>query len=131
MTNQEERMKVLEMVRDGIISAEEAAQLLETMGLSDEKPSPKKPDIQVKMKKGKGRVFRVRVTDTDTNKTRVNVTLPMSLVNVAMRTGAKFAPEIEGIDMEEIFDAINDGATGKIVDVMDGDDGEHVEVFIE
>jgi hypothetical protein len=131
MTNQEERMKVLEMVRDGIISAEEAAQLLETMGLSEEKPAPKKPDINMRMKKGKGRVFRVRVTDTDTNKTRVNVTLPMSLVNVAMRTGAKFAPEIDGIDMEEIFDAINDGATGKIVDVMDGDDGEHVEVFIE
>jgi hypothetical protein len=131
MTNKEERMKVLEMVRDGVISAEEAAQLLETMGLADDKPEPKKPEFRSSLRKGKGRTFRVRVTDTDTNKTRVNVSLPMSLVNVAIKTGAKFAPEIDGIDMEEIFAAIDEGATGKIVDVMDGDDGEHVEVFIE
>ena len=131
MTNREERMKVLEMVRDGIISAEEAAQLLETMGLADEKPASKSPDPRISMRKGKGRTFRVRVTDTDTNKPRVNVTIPMALVNVAMRTGAKFAPEIDGIDMEEIFQAINDGTTGKIVDVVDENDGEHVEVFIE
>lgn len=131
MTNSEERMKVLEMVRDGVISAEEAAQLLETMGLADEQPVAKTSSFRENIKKGKGRTFRVRVTDTDTNKTRVNVTLPMTLVNVAMKTGAKFAPEIDGINMEEIFDAINDGATGKIVDVMDGNDGEHVEVFIE
>lgn len=131
MTNKEERMKVLEMVRDGVISAEEAAQLLETMGLAEEKPAEKSTNSNSNRRGGKTRTFRVRVTDTDTNKTRVNVTLPMTLVNVAMRTGAKFAPEIEGIDMDEIFEAINSGATGKIVDVMDGKDGEHVEVFIE
>ena len=132
MTNKEERIKVLEMVRDGVITAEEAAQLLETMGIAEEKPAAEqKSTFRVSARKGKGRTFRVRVTDTDTNKIRVNVTLPMSLVNVAMKTGAKFAPEIDGIDMEEIFEAISDGATGKIVDVMDGNDGERVEVFIE
>lgn len=131
MTNKEERMKVLEMVRDGVISAEEAAQLLETMGLADEPPAPPKPPHHTNGRHGKGRTFRVRVTDADTKKTRVNVTLPMSLVNVAMKTGAKFAPEIDGVDMEEIFEAIREGSTGKIIDVLDADGGEHVEVFID
>ena len=131
MTNKEERIKVLEMVRDGVISAEEAAQLLETMGLAEEKAEPKNDASRSNVRRGKGRTFRVRVTDTASKKTRVNVTLPMALVNVAMRTGAKFAPEIEGVDMEEIFEAINSGATGKIVDVLDSDGGEHVEVFID
>ena len=131
MTNREERMKVLEMVRDGVISAEEAAQLLETMGLAEDKPAPKKEEFRSSVRRGKGRTFRVRVTDADSKKTRVNVTLPMALVNVAMKTGAKFAPDIEGVDMEEIFEAINSGATGKIVDVLDADGGEHVEVFID
>ena len=48
-----------------------------------------------------------------------------------MKTGSKFAPEIEDIDMQEIFKAINEGAMGRIIDVVDEKDGEHVEVFIE
>ncbi len=73
----------------------------------------------------------MRVTDTDTNKARVNVTLPIGLINVAMKTGSKFAPEIDGIDINEIMAAIEEGAMGKIIDVVDEVDGEHVEVFID
>lgn len=130
MTNKEERMKVLEMVRDGVISAEEAAQLLEAMSDPVERPvAPRKPagsNVDTR-----GKFFRVRITDAATNKPKVNVTLPLSLINVAMKTGAKFAPEIDEINMQEIWEAIQDGATGKIVDVMDSDDGQHVEVYID
>ena len=127
MTNSEERIKVLEMVRDGIISAEEAAQLLETMGESDKGSKP--ASASSPKRTGKAKYFRVRVTDTDTNKTRVNVTLPIGLINVAMKTGSKFAPEIGDIDMQEILDALEEGTMGKIVDVIDENNGEHVEVF--
>jgi hypothetical protein len=37
-----------------------------------------------------------------------------------------------GVDAaEEISSAINEGLTGKIVDVMDEEDGEHIEIFID
>jgi len=48
-----------------------------------------------------------------------------------MKIGAHFAPEIEGVDMDKIMDAFQQGVTGKIVDVVDEVDGEHVEIFIE
>ena len=61
----------------------------------------------------------------------MNVRLPISLVNVGFKLGSQFAPEIEGVDFEELIRAANSGETGAFVDVYDEDDGEHVEVFLE
>ena len=79
----------------------------------------------------KPRYLRVLITDTDTGKARVNVRLPVSLINSGMRMGARFAPEIEGLDSEDLNAWLNSGEVGQIVDIFDEDDGEHVEVFLE
>jgi hypothetical protein len=74
----------------------------------------------------------VRVTDLRTGKRKVNVNIPLGLVDVGIKMGAKFAPAgLEGLDMQQIIAAIKQGGEGKIVDVEDEDGGEHVEVFIE
>ena len=49
----------------------------------------------------------------------------------AMKIGAHFAPEVEGVDMTNVLDALRSGVTGKIIDVVDDEDGEHVEIYIE
>ncbi|MCA1553184.1 MAG: hypothetical protein LC737_02275, partial [Chloroflexi bacterium] len=59
------------------------------------------------------------------------VNVPLALVNVGLRMGAKFMPDLAGMDAGEIMSAIRSGMVGKIVDVEDGDEGEKVEVFIE
>ncbi len=130
MIRNEERIKVLKMVADGKISAEEAAVLLETL---DEAPMPgsKTQAGSASAAAQSGRYFRVRVTDSDTGKVRVNVRLPVSVINAGMKIGMKFAPQVEGVDYQEIAQMIQSGEAGKIVDVEDNKDGEHVEVFIE
>ncbi len=129
MIRNEERIKVLKMVADGKITAEEAAVLLETL---DEAPAAAGSKAQSGSTAGQaGRYFRVRVTDTDTGKVRVNVRLPVGVINAGMKLGMKFAPQVEGVDYQEIAEMIKSGETGKIVDVEDDKDGEHVEVFIE
>jgi hypothetical protein len=35
------------------------------------------------------------------------------------------------VDMSNVMDAMRSGVTGKIIDVTDDEDGEHVEIFIE
>jgi hypothetical protein len=119
----EERMQILNMLAAGQITAEEAAKLLAVLG-------PSGADKQ-RVRSQEPRWLRVRVTDIASGKTKVNVNIPMSLVNVGLKMGAKFAPEMEGMDVEEIKQAIQEGAQGKIVDVEDEEDGEHVEIFIE
>ena len=71
------------------------------------------------------------VTDTDTNKSRVNVRLPIGMVRAGIKMGMRFAPEVEGLDMDMLSEFLRSGEVGKVVDVYDDQDGEHVEVFIE
>jgi hypothetical protein len=75
--------------------------------------------------------FEYQVTDTKTGKTRVNVRMPVGLVSAGVKMGARFAPQVEGLDPEELMAFLNAGTIGKIIDVYEEEDGEHVEVFIE
>ena len=45
--------------------------------------------------------------------------------------GAKFSPEVENLDVEELLQFIESGETGQFVDVYDEEDGNHVEVLVE
>ncbi len=125
MATIEERMRVLKMIEEGKISAEEGAKLL--AALAD---SRKTPNIAMHAA-GEARWFRVRVTDLSTGKPKVNVNIPMGLVNVGIKMGARFAPGLESEQMEALAEALRTGATGKIVDVTDEESGEHVEIFVE
>jgi hypothetical protein len=132
MATNEERLKILSMLQDGVINAEQAAKLLETLaeGNSEPKGALSKAEELEGGKRG-GKYFRVRVTDTDSGKTRVNIRLPIGLVGAGLKMGMKFNPEIEGIDAGTLQNLLSSGEIGQIVDVFDEEDGEHVEVFIE
>ncbi len=126
MASAEERMQILRMIEEGKITAGEGAELLRALDKSDRRQ-------QSEPLKGSStpRWFRVRVTDTKSGRNKVNVNIPMGLVNVGIKMGAKFAPELEGSQYEEIMDAIRSGQQGKIMDIVDEEDGEHVEIFVE
>lgn len=133
MTSSEERIKILTMLQEGIINADQAEKLLEALGSArtESKSQPITPAYDRPGGGRPGKFFRVRVTDTDTGKTRVNVRLPVGLVGAGLKMGMKFSPEIEGIDPSVINEFLESGEIGQIVDVFDEEDGEHVEVFIE
>jgi hypothetical protein len=122
MATSEERLKILKMIDEGKISAEEGARLL--AALSESRKTAKKPTLQV----GGARWLRVRVTDMVTGKAKATVNLPLRLVDAGLNIASQYAP---GVAFDELIEAINAGAEGKIIDVMDEEDGEHVEIFIE
>ena len=127
MATADERMQILKMIEAKQITAEEGAKLLGALGESDRETKSPHPSPATS-----GKWFRVRVTDLRSGKRKVNVNIPLGLVDVGMKMGAKFAPAgLEGLDMQQIMAAIRSGGEGKIVDVEDEEGGEHVEVFIE
>lgn len=124
----EDVKKVLEMVEDGTITADEAEKLIEAMNIGG--------DSYRESHNGKrNRSIRIRVSEGGESK--VNVNLPLSLVDIATKVGTKFIPydeipngeELRDIDWDEIVDAIKEGASGKLVDIQDGD--EIVEISVE
>lgn len=130
--NNDERVAILKMIEEDKITAEQGLKLLEAL---NSPTTSKAPVVQAAPKAGSleknGRYFRVVVTNTQTGKIKAHVTLPMSLVNWGLRIGAHFSPEVEGINMEELGEILQNTEHGKIVDVLDEEDGEHVEIFID
>jgi hypothetical protein len=123
MATTEERMKILKMIDEGKITAEEGAKLLST--LSDSRKT--QPKVSPR-KSGGARWLRVRVTDMRTGRAKATVNLPLGLVDAGLNIASQYAPDIA---FDQLLEAINEGAEGKIIDVMDEEDGEHVEIFIE
>jgi hypothetical protein len=127
MTSVEERMKILKMIEDGKISAEDGTKLLSALAEGSRGPV----DSSGPGKPGAPRTLRIRVTDMASGRSKASVQIPLALVDAGMKIGAHFAPEVEGVDMSNVMDAMRSGVTGKIIDVVDDEDGEHVEIYIE
>jgi hypothetical protein len=128
MANSEERMKILKMIEEGKISADDGSKLL--AALSDSRRGIRTPPRPPGMG-GSARWLRIRVTDTRTGRSKASVQIPLALVDAGMKIGAHFAPEVEGVDMSNVMEALRMGVTGKIIDVTDDEDGEHVEIYVE
>lgn len=123
MSMHDERMQILSMIQSGQISAEEGAKLLAALKAGSKETTPTAG--------AQARWFRVRITDLKTGKNKVNVNIPMALVNVGIKMGARFVPDAEGVNYEELAAAIKSGAQGKVIDVEDEESEERVEIFVE
>ena len=128
MNATDERMMILKMIENGTVSAEEGVKLLSSVG---EEKVTRPPALPVRSNKSDAKWFRVRVTDTNTGKSKATVSLPIGLMVWGLRVGAQFAPEIAGVDIGELSDILRSSGDGKIIDVVDEEDGEHVEIYIE
>ncbi|MCO6450518.1 MAG: hypothetical protein J5I90_06980 [Caldilineales bacterium] len=124
MATSEERMRVLQMVADGTISASDGVSLLEAMNSRTQNEQPQYAGSQA-------RWFRVRVTDLRTGKDKVNINIPIGLVNVGLKMGARFVEEDQDIDFDALAAAVQAGQTGRILDVEDLEDNERVQIFVE
>jgi hypothetical protein len=126
MASTEERMKILKMIEEGKLSAEEGTKLLAALSERRNPTPPRLPGTP-----GAPRWLRIRVTDIRSGRSKASVQIPLALVDAGMKIGAHFAPEVEGVDMTNVMEAMRSGMTGKIIDVIDEEDGEHVEIYVE
>lgn len=121
-----ERLQILQMIEDGKITSEQGASLLAALDKprgEDRSPSP--------AKSGGPHWFRVRVTDLVTGKAKATVNIPLGLMDWGLKIGAQFAPEVADVNLTQLGEVLRSGLEGKIIDVVDEEDGEHVEIFVE
>ena len=119
----EERLRILKMIETGQVTAEQGAQLIEALGAA--------PARERSRSDAPSRMLRVRVTDMNTRRQKINVTIPVSLVGIGLKLGARLAPRMSSTNNDEIMNAIEHGTTGRIFEMQDLDEGERVEIFVE
>ncbi len=124
MATAEERMRILTMIQEKQITAEEGARLLTALNARSGGEAGQQPA-------NKARWLRVRVTDAGTGRLKVNVNIPVGLVDIGIKMGARFAPEMQNMDVTAVQTAIREGYQGKILEVEDPQDNERVELFVE
>ena len=121
--SKEERLRILRLLEEGKIGADDAARLLSALGSDDRASSTAATVISP------ARWLRIRVTDLTSGRAKVDINVPADIVRIAGRFGARFAPE--DVDVDAIMAAVRSGKGGQLLDVVDHDDGTHVEVFLE
>ena len=127
MTN-EERKEILQMVENGEVSVTDAIGL---MSSPVAEPDQEQTAISAARSTGSQRWLRVRVTNLETGRRKVSVNLPLGLMKWGLSLGTHFAPELDGLDFDELITDIDQYADGFLVEVEDTDDNERVEVYIE
>jgi hypothetical protein len=122
MSSSDERLRILRLIESGQVKAEEGAQLIDALGESatrDRARAGVRPSI-----------LRVRVTDLSSHRQKVNVTIPVSLIDIGIKLGARLFPR-GGPTIEELRRVLESGTTGRVFDLQDLEEGERVEIFVE
>ena len=121
----EERNRILNMVETGQVSALEAAQLLDTLAVRQEQAEP-----HLRLR---NHTLRIWVSETVGKRSQVKMTatLPVPLVSLGLRMLSHFAPQLSENTLQHIVDAIERGATGRVLDVQDLEEGKRLEIFVE
>jgi hypothetical protein len=119
-----DRMRVLEMLEQGKITARDAATLLDALAAGD-RASTKAP----------GRTMRLRVTDVASGRLEANVSLPLGVFRTIAGMGTEIrrglSPYLGDLDTAGLFEAIESGQTGRLLDVAIPDAGRRIEIIVE
>ena len=125
--NSEERIKILKMIQDGKITAEEGAKLLEALAEGED-------TTEQKAALREGKTVKVVVTDRSSGKIKVNVKLPLGIarfVKNLVPPSEKMKLEQNGIDLDTLFQNLETGGMGKVVEFEDEEHNHSVEIWIE
>lgn len=125
----DERLRILKMVEDGTITAEQAAELMKAMGVEEESQVPAKSKAGYDKK-----MFRIIVDSVDGDK--VNVQFPVGAIKKILKVTGKLPiadKDLQGVDLEQTMDAISEcldeEIEGDFVNV-DAADGTTVRVYV-
>lgn len=118
----DERLRILQLVRDGRLSPAEAAELLAALG-------PEPPSSQpaaAPPSSGERRCLYLRVTDTAGGRTRVHLTLPLDWLDVGLRWSG-----LDEAQRAQVRTALLTMPGDKLLDIEDAASGDRVEIFVE
>jgi hypothetical protein len=131
MAYQEERLAILKMIEEGKITAAEGMELMDALTKSSNEPVVTQNTASTNGLK----MLRVRVREGH-DKVKVNVNIPLTLVKVGLDIAkgihvGEHQDMLNKIDMDEILRLIDEGASGKLVEVEDLESDTHVEVYVD
>src|SRR5258708_39166739 len=109
MATAEERMKILKMVEEGKVSAEDGAKLL--AAINESRKAQAAPAANPSG--GQAPWFRVRISDLATGNTKTTMNVPPFAVNADLNRGERLEPHTELTQKNAFLKALKYGARGQ------------------
>jgi len=134
-----ERQEILAMIAAGKITAAQGAEMLSASRQAPPPASPTPPEppksewVEEMPAKSNGRKpswLHIRVSDGE-GRNKVSVNFPLRFVKFGLRLGSRFAPELEGIKLDELNEVLEDVEAGTLVEVIEEEKGEHVHIYVD
>ena len=106
-----EHLKILQMVEDQVITPQDGMSLLEMVAQVEQTGMV---SAETTPNHSKPRWLRVKVSNVATNQTTVNVNIPIGLVEVSHRMGARFVPYMNEEQYAQLIQQAQNGKAGQI-----------------
>ncbi len=117
----EDQNQILERIARGGLSAEEGSVLLAAANsIHPAQAGLTKPGT-----------LRVKITNLDSGRVKLSINIPLSLIDVGIGMGARFAPHLDDSAFEQVADAVREGSAEKVLEVLEEANREQVEIWIE
>lgn len=122
----DERNRILGMIELGQLSAAQAAQLLDALVLQQAQSDQRIERIQ-------SHTIRIWISDMTTRRQKIKMTasMPVYLLGVSLRMVSRLAPHLDSNTIHHILETIERGATGRVLDIQDLEEGKRLEIFVE
>jgi hypothetical protein len=114
------------MLEEGKVSAQEAAGLLQAIGVSQWSGA-----TAGSQSSGEVRRVRVRLSDLASGTTKADVILPMGLVHTVFYTGGRLSDDLGALDLGMLQDLVVSSEAGDQAEMLDTGDDQRVEVSVE
>jgi len=111
--------KILKLVADGVLTPEEADEILNALSASHDPVAAPEPPAQAPQSRNDQATPRhLRIQVTERGRAVVNLRVPMNIAGWA----SAYLPGLSEENADRIRSAIDSGIRGPIIDIGDGDD---------
>lgn len=124
----DEKLRILKMVEEGTISAEQAVELMNALGIEEARQLPAHTTYDKKM-------FRIIVDSVGGDK--VNIQFPVGAIKKILKVTGKLPipeKELEGVDLSQLMDAVSEcldeEIEGDFINV-NAADGTTVRIYVD
>ena len=121
----EDQLKILKMIEAQTISADEGAALLQGMAHNDTQTANNHEADEA------ARWLRVQITDTRDGSACVQVNIPIGLIDVSLRMGARFVPTLDEAAYAELIEQTQKCPPGTTFEFFDEARSEKIELTVE
>lgn len=126
-------MPILKEERDRILRLLEARQItsLEASQLLDALEGEVVPVVIEAASPPRERMLRFQISNVRARRVHLSAILPVSLVRMGVEMSARLFPQVSNNVVQDLLERLEQGAVGRLLDVQDLEQGEHLEIFVE